>query len=208
MISHWENGKIEPAPEFKEKLSAILGIDFGSLRGVTDLGEWLREQREKAGWSRAELAKRTGIKPITIYFIETGRTQSPQETTLNSLKRVFGPVPGGVVKEVETEERIGSFTYKGPFPITEWKENVGEGKISCIYVFYDELLRPVRIGETEDLGRRMREYEQNYWWFRTPTAETFAYVTVGDPEFRRAAEKVMIKLVGVNAIFNTQDKVD
>jgi transcriptional regulator with XRE-family HTH domain len=208
MISHWENGEREPSPEFREKLSASLGVELGGAKEGITFGEWLKSQREKHGISRGELAKRAGIAPLTIYFIETGRTESPQETTINSLQKVFGVAPGKVSREVETEERIGDFVFKGPFPIAEWKENIGKGTVSCIYVFYDELRRPVRIGQTEDLARRMREYEQNYWWFRPPTVESFAYVTVDDAEFRRKSEKVMIKLVGANAMFNDQDRMD
>jgi len=53
----------------------------------------------------------------------------------------------------------------------------------------------------------LKEYEHNYWWFRLPTVESFAYVRVDDPEYRRKTEKVMIKLLGSNAVFNTQGKV-
>jgi transcriptional regulator with XRE-family HTH domain len=208
MISHWENGSREPSPEFKEKLSATLGIDLDEAKEGANFGDWLKAQREKLGLTRGGLAKRAGVAPLTIYFIETGRTESPQESTISNLQKVLGAVPGRVSKEVKSEERVGDFAFKGPFPIAEWKENVGKGRISCLYVFYDELRRPVRIGQTEDLARRMREYEQNYWWFRPPTVESFAYVTVDDPEFRRKSEKVMIKLIGANAIFNDQDKVD
>ena len=79
-------------------------------------------------------------------------------------------------------------------------------QVPAVYVFYDQLKRPVRIGETDDLVRRMKEYEQ-YYWFKSPTAETFAYVVVKERSFRRKTEKVMIKLVGSQAIFNIQDKI-
>ena len=110
-------------------------------------------------------------------------------------------------EEVREERKIEDFKFLGPFPIEQWQENVVGEKVQCIYVFYDQLKRPVRIGETEDLRRRMIEYDKNYWWFRSPTVESFAYVVVTDPEFRRKTEKVMIKLVGEHAIFNIQDKI-
>ncbi|MGI0090990.1 MAG: hypothetical protein ACREBS_04725 [Nitrososphaerales archaeon] len=75
-------------------------------------------------------------------------------------------------------------------------------KVLCIYVFYDSLKRPIRIGATDDLHRRIKECKNNYWWFRPPMAETFAYVDAKDRSFREKAEKVMIKLVGDHAIFN------
>jgi hypothetical protein len=45
------------------------------------------------------------------------------------------------------------------------------------------LNRPVRIGETEDLARRLKEYAENYWWFKRPAVESFAYVIVKDEKF-------------------------
>src|SRR2546422_11417333 len=37
--------------------------------------------------------------------------------------------------------------------------------------------------------------------------ESFAYVRMDDADYRRKTEKVMIKLLGSNAVFNTQGKV-
>ncbi len=208
MVSQWENGSVLPSGEMSEKISGILGVDLPEPTGEFELRTWLRRKREQRRLSRGELAKRAGLSPLTIYYIETGRTESPQETTVKRLQRVLGRLPRRVIREVEAEGTLEDFEFRGPFPVSEWRENLGEGKTSCIYVFYDELKRPVRIGETDDLRRRLKEYEQNYWWFRTPTVESFAYVKVNDSEFRRKAEKVMIKLVGSNAVFNAQGKID
>jgi transcriptional regulator with XRE-family HTH domain len=206
LVSQWESGGVEPSHEMLEKLSAILGVDIEQTPFGLDLSEWLRKQREKTGLTREELAKRAGISALAIYFIENGKTKSPQDATLRGLQRVLGKLPGDLSEEVEEVREVGDFQYLGPFSIDKWKENIEEGKIPCIYVFYDSLDRPVRIGETEDLERRMKEYQQMYW-FRPPTAETFAYITVKDPKVRAQIEKIMIKLVGEHAIFNIQDKI-
>jgi hypothetical protein len=76
-----------------------------------------------------------------------------------------------------------------------------------VYVFYDNQTRPVRIGETNDLRRRLKEYKIDVWWLRPPTAESFAYIEIKNEKFRQAVEKILIKLVGEHAIFNTQDKI-
>lgn len=207
MISIWENGDAEPSRDTIQKISAILSVDFEKGLEAPPLGEWVRKTREEKGWSRNELAEKAGISPLTIYFIETGKTESPQDTTLSALQKALGKLPSHLEEEVREEREIEQLEFLGPFPVDGWEENVGEGKIPCIYVFYDQLVRPVRIGETDDLRRRMKEYQRDYWWFRTPTVETFAYVVVSDEQFRHKTEKVMIKLVGEHAIFNIQEKL-
>ena len=67
--------------------------------------------------------------------------------------------------------------------------------------------RPVRIGQTSNLLRRLHEYEVNYWWFREPTASSFAYVVVRDKKTRERIESIMIKFVGNHAIFNTHHRL-
>jgi transcriptional regulator with XRE-family HTH domain len=207
IVSLWENGALNPNNDMLEKLSAVLEADLDPSFINVDLGEWLLEQREKSGLTRDQLAEKAGISPLTIYFIEKGTTKSPQEATLKGLQKALGKLPAALSKDVEEAREAGAMgEYLGPFPIEKWEENVGDKKIPCIYVFYDSLSRPVRIGETEDLARRMKEYQQ-YFWFKAPMIETFAYIIVKDSKFRSQAEKVMIKLVGKNAIFNIQDKI-
>jgi len=207
LVSQWENGSVLPSEEILERSSGILGVDLHEPTGELELKTWLRRKREQRRLSRGELAKRAGLNPLTIYYIETGRTESPQEATLERLQRLLGRFPSGVTREVKAERTLEDFEFRGPFPVSEWKENLEGNKTSCIYVFYDQVKRPVRIGETDDLRRRLKEYEQNYWWFRPPTVESFAYVKVSDSEFRRKAEKVMIRLLGGNIVFNSQGNV-
>jgi transcriptional regulator with XRE-family HTH domain len=205
-ISTWENGSSEPSEKAIQSLSSIFGTEPPVTGLEAPFGEWLKSRREELRISRTELAKKTGISSLTIYFIETGRTESPRESTIRSLEQALGSVPTGVKKEIKEERVGGELEFLGPFPMDAWEENVSDG-ISCVYVLYDELKRPVRIGETEDLRRRMREYKRDAWWCRPPTVDSFAYVEVSDPKMRRNTEVVMIKLIGAHAIFNIQDKI-
>ncbi len=206
LVSNWEKGSPLPSHEMTRNLSAILGVDLPTVIGRFGLGTWVRSERNRRGLSRGELARRAGVSPRTIYHIEAGRTESPQESTVDRLKKVLGRMPPGVTREADAERVAEDFEFRGPFPVSQWKEYVSDGGISCVYAFYDQLKRPVRIGETDDLGRRLKEYEQNYWWFRPPTVESFAFVKMDDPNSRRRTEKVMIKLLGSNAFFNNQGR--
>ena len=154
---------------------------------------------------RKELAEKTGINYLTISFIENGKTQSPREATVRSLEKGLGRMPTSVRQEIKEESAFGKLKYQGLFSVDGWKEEVNDG-ISCVYVLYDDTERPVRIGETEDLRRRFGEYERNYWWFRLPTVESYAYVVINDKEMRRDVERVMIRLIGDLGIFNDKDK--
>lgn len=142
LVSQWESGGVQPSHEILEKLSAVLEVDVDETSFGLDLSEWLRKQREKTRLTREELAKKAGISPLTIYFIEKGTTKSPQDATLKGLEKVLGKLPGNLSEDVEEVREVGDFQYLGPFPIDKWKENIGEGKIPCIYVFYDSLDRP------------------------------------------------------------------
>ena len=80
--------------------------------------------------------------------------------------------------------------------------------VECVYVVYDAQKRPVRIGETGDLRRRLMEYEKNYWWWKSPTAVTFAYFLVeGGEKNRQKFERLVTQLVGEHAIFNEQNRL-
>jgi transcriptional regulator with XRE-family HTH domain len=48
----------------------------------------LQRRREQAGWSRAELGRRSSINPSTISLIESGRLQ-PYESQLLKLARAL-----------------------------------------------------------------------------------------------------------------------
>jgi len=210
-VSSIETGHAPLSKKVREKLSNLAETDL-------KFGKWLLEQRTKRGWSRADLASRAGISELTIFYIESGKTESPQKATLAKLEKVFGKLPESVHAEISEESlvlvpdprgagaRFGLGEYLGPFAVEEWESNVTE-TTPGIYVFYDELKRPVRIGQTDDIKRRLKEYSRDAWWFRSPTVESFAYIVVLDEKLRKLLEATMIKLVGDSAIFNIQHKI-
>ena len=139
--------------------------------------------------------------------IEDGKVQSPQKSTLKSLEKALGKLPALVSKDFEEARDAGGFDFEGTFDVREWDSRIGE-KLPCIYVIYDKSLRPVRIGQTDDLRRRFKQYSKEMWWNCYEVANRFAYIIVENAEFRRKAEDVMIKLVGMHAILNTQNTLD
>jgi transcriptional regulator with XRE-family HTH domain len=216
-ISYWENGHSYPQPANLQAIQSLLGEVPAFAKDAerseedsttTPIGAWLRNTRLSKGLSQVELAERAGVSYITISYIETGRTRSPWLTTVQALERVLGETASKEIEstiEAEQEVAEGLGEFYGPFPVDAWEEHAGD--VACVYVMYDGLQRPVRIGHTGDLRRRLKEYEDNYWWFRKPTATTFAYVLIDDEETRKQVEETMIKLVGSHAIFNKQHTI-
>ena len=52
-------------------------------------GQWVREQREKLGMNKVELAKRAGLSLAQIYNIEAGRTRNPLPQTRDRIAQAF-----------------------------------------------------------------------------------------------------------------------
>ncbi len=201
MVSYIERGEVEPSQEVIDKLRKMSGT------AENPLSEWLRDQRQRMHMTQAELAKKAGISQLTICFIETGKTESPQKATIHAIEKILGKLPVQLQSEIREEAQVGGYgEYLGPFPVTEWESSVREATPG-IYVFYDALKRPVRVGETADIRRRLDEYEHNYWWFKPPIVESFAYIIMEDEKLRKQVEATMIKLVGDNAIFNIQHRI-
>jgi len=53
-----------------------------------EFGEWLKEQREERGWSRAELARQAGVSEGAISKWESGK-QEPRYRELVKIAEVF-----------------------------------------------------------------------------------------------------------------------
>lgn len=111
-------------------------------------------------------------------------------------------IENSIEAEQEVAEGLGEFY--GPFPVDALKERAENA--ACVYVLYDKLRRPVRIGQTGNLRQRFEDYKDRLW-FREPMVSEFAYVVVEDEQLRRRIEKIMIKLVASYALFNVQHAI-
>lgn len=54
------------------------------------LGDWIRSERERRGWSQSALARRAGITSQAINMLERGKSRSPNGTTVEGLAAAFG----------------------------------------------------------------------------------------------------------------------
>src|SRR5262249_41237635 len=138
-------------------------------------GDWLREARLAQELSRKELAAKVGISQIQVYNIETGRTLNPRERTRRALEKVLGKAPEDVVEAVEEAAEIpgvGRLTDFNPHDEDDFPSEPG------VYVFYDISQRPVYVGESSNISRRIRGQDGHVekFWYKSPIVETAAYV--------------------------------
>ena len=208
-ISNWETGKFHPTAEEVAALHKLFRAGGGAIVSETpeaSFGDWVRENRSAQGLSRRELAAKVGIAEAQIYNIEAGRTVNPREKTRKALERVLGRAPVNVVQAVEKAAEIsgvGRLTDFNPHDDDDFPSEPG------VYVFYDISERPVYVGESSNIKRRISGADGHVdkFWYKSPIVETAAYVKVTDKTLRRQLEETLIKFLKSNAVINKKGVV-
>ena len=163
-------------------------------------GEWLSSNRLDQGLSRAGLASRAGVSVPQIFNIETGRTSNPRSATRKKLEEALGTrAPELLVEAVEQEaeiEGVGQFVDFDPADESDFPREPG------VYVFYDISDRPIYVGESQDIRKRIKSDHIEKFWYRTPIVEKASFVKVEDQTLRRQLENTLIKFLKSNAVIN------
>jgi transcriptional regulator with XRE-family HTH domain len=202
-ISNWERGKSKPGPDQRSQLLKLFGgdVDTDSEPREEAYGDWVAETRRDRGLTRRELAARVGISYVQIRNIEIGQTLNPRPQTRNALEQVLGKAPASVVEAAEEAADIsgvGRLTDFNPHDEDDFPSEPG------VYVFYDISERPVYVGESGDIRKRIRGQDGHVdkFWYKSPIVETAAYVRVDDGKLRRQLEETLIKFLKSNAVIN------
>ncbi|MGI8750514.1 MAG: helix-turn-helix domain-containing protein [Thermoleophilaceae bacterium] len=165
-------------------------------------GEWLAQTRTRREMTRQELAERAGVSEPQIFNIEKGNTRNPRAATRTKLANALGEDPSPETVEItETDAQIpdvGILTDFDPHDDDDLPEEPG------IYVLYDVSERPVYVGESDSIRRRVRDHVDKFW-FKRPIVETAAYVRIQDNRLRRQVEATMIRFLKSNAVINRQN---
>ncbi len=214
-MSLWESESRFPSEEYKAQLRKLLGktssqSDNGSdepadedhVDGPSAIGAWLNKSRLEKNYSVPELAAKAALSPLSIYNIESGKSQNPQRITIEKLERALGENLSTEAKEEAKEEStiegIGEWFNFNPNSEAEWPNVAG------IYVLYDISDRPIYVGQGQRIAVRLRDHHQKFW-FRPPIVQNAAYVGVADKQLREQIEKVLIKFLKSNAVLNQQN---
>ena len=105
-------------------------------------------------------------------------------------------------KEEQAEQEaeikgLGSIQEFDPMDEQEWPTEPG------VYVLYDISDRPIYIGMSGNIKRRLKNHEQKFWYKR-PVVDTAAYIKIIDENLRTQIESILIKFLRSYAILNKQ----
>jgi transcriptional regulator with XRE-family HTH domain len=213
LVSLWEQDRAN-SKSYRNELERVLGrlpdaeisrprngdeVELDAM--PSEFGNWVRGEREKRGWSPAELADKAGVAVPTIYNIEGGKSLNPQKATRDRIAEALGTlVPSQIVEDTENEQAIeglGSLTDFEPHDKENWPRCPG------IYVLYDVSDRPIYIGKASNIRDRLASHSDKFW-FKAPIVQNGAFIEVKDKQLRHQLEQVMIKFLKSNAVINKQ----
>lgn len=206
-ISSWERGRSKPSGKQFELIVRILGDDTSTSEeseqdhAGSPYGGWLTRSRLERGMSRQELASSSGVSEPAIWNIENGKTRNPRPATRTRLEGALGVTPEeGVVSITEQDADVpdvGQLTDFDPHDDADLPDDPG------VYVFYDISDRPIYVGESVRISRRVREHADKFW-FKRPIVETAGYIRIPDSKLRKQIESTMIRFLKSNAVINRQ----
>ncbi|BFU91837.1 MAG: hypothetical protein NTAFB01_30240 [Nitrospira sp.] len=197
-IEHSENGQKPP-----RNSTAQIEEDIPGGREASGFGEWLLNERQSRGFSRARLADKAGLSPQAVYTIEMGIVRNPWKKTRERLVAALGsdPLPHEVAQEIQEESEVqgvGEFSDFSP-----WDDSMIPEE-PCVYVYYDRTERPIYVGQTNNLQRRNKQHQEQDRWFFRRLVERGGYFRVEADAKRTELEKVLIQFLGRNTLFNKQ----
>ncbi len=205
-ISKWENGKGTPNETQLRQLNSLLGPLMGSedsavSSDVSPFGVWLSRVRSKLNLTPAEVAVKAGVSIPTIYNLESGRSDNPQKATIAKITKALGVSPSE--ETIRATEAAAKIEGVGDLVDFDPHDNANFPSGSGVYVFYDVSQRPIYVGESSNLKRRLSDYNDKFW-FKRPIVESASFITITDSNLRQQVEKILIRFLKSNAVLNKQ----
>jgi len=174
---------------------------------VSAWGGWLKDEIRKQNAKVAELSEKSGVSSSTFYKIMAGGVANPAPEIRDKIEGALGCSPSiELLEDISQQTRIPGFD--GVFLSFDPHNNEDTYEGSAVYIIYDITKRPVYIGEGGSLRKRMKDHNSGHsrkWWWSKPIVEHGAYLQVGGRDERQKIEKLLIKFLGNNALFNIKD---
>jgi transcriptional regulator with XRE-family HTH domain len=209
-VSTWELGASEPRAAQLAKLEAVLGkVSASTNQALSQEGEgpngafgaWLKKERARAELSVQELANASTVSTVAIYNIESGVSLNPRIETKQKLEQALkATIPEEVNAEAETEQGVaGLGSLKDFDPHSEGDRPSSAG----VYVLYDISDRPIYVGKSQNIARRIRDHDEKFW-FKRPIITHASYIEIAEKTLRDQIEQILIKFLKSNAVINKQ----
>ena len=195
-VSHWETGTSRPTSENIERLEVILGPV-----NPLSIGVWLYEARKTKNFTMEKLSKTARVSITTINNIENGYTENPRKDTIERLQKALSvDVPEESLRASNEASEITGLGHLTDFSPdltakSEWPS------VSGVYVLYDISDRPVYVGQSRNIAKRLKEHSDKFW-YREPIVKYASYVPIEDNDLRRQTEDILIKFLKSNAVLN------
>lgn len=104
-IAGWEGGKASPRGVSAVRLASVLGVDVAGMPLSSGIGDVIRQERTRRGWSMADLGERLGVTRSSVQQWEAGKTL-PSTEMLSALAELLGvsmdsmmTSPGGTLED-------------------------------------------------------------------------------------------------------------
>jgi len=195
--------QISPSPYRKRRTNP--GEDVSNAQNQqTPFGKWLEATLIQRGMTQTTLARLSGVSSASIGKIIRGEIRNPRKTTRTTIEGALGrdldeSIETAIAEEVNIEG-LGEFSDFDPHSDTNlWPEGGG------VYVFYDISQRPIYVGQSGNIQRRLKDYLEGTrrpWWFMKPIVQSASFIPVEDTHLRKQLEKVMILFLKSNAVLN------
>lgn len=109
-------------------------------------------------------------------------------------------IPEEVKVESESEQGVaGLGSLKDFDPHSDADRPTSAG----VYVLYDISDRPIYVGRSQNIARRIREHDDKFW-FKRPIVNHASYIEIPDKTLRDQVEQILIKFLKSNAVINKQ----
>jgi transcriptional regulator with XRE-family HTH domain len=144
---------------------------------MSEIGKRVRELREARGLSQSEVARRAGITPSAVHFIESGRTKEPSASTVAAIARAIGVGVEEVFEESAVPLGEGLPAWALTSDMNTFSQRVSRLSVDDLKRLAENLISGERILTLEDLPLP-REEE------RDTRVMNFARAMVMDDEFQ------------------------
>ncbi|WP_076435343.1 helix-turn-helix domain-containing protein [Bosea sp. TND4EK4] len=162
-------------------------------------GKWIERNRKKQKLSVADLSDISGVSKPQLYNIIRGITQNPTEETRTKLESALKIVtPKTIIEEEQKSTSVGKLGSLEDFDPHDLESIPNE---SGVYVFYDISERPIYVGRSANIRRRIKQHQDRFW-FKQPIVQKGSLIRIPDQELRKQIEIILIRFLKSNAVLN------